>query len=215
MAQKNIPYSVNSGDVPELKNNRWTYTYDEKIGNITDKFLDAVPFNLTVFKGQRAVILSRLFSKFVLEHPVSIEFRNWIKNTYIPEESYFQTLVRISDVIFDSDGKIFTVTQNLDNSFDFTHASCLRYVKWRSQLMNRTIKKNLRKCYGHYVREVCHLALPDYNQLLLHYQKIGKHQCFVANKFNLKLDIRPVLYIARNQSPLLKQIIKAEETHLI
>ena len=203
LVKKNIPYSVNSGEAPQFKSDRWTYIYDEMIGNLTNKLLDPVPFNFTVFKGQRAVILSRHFSKFVLEHPVSIEFRNWIKNTYIPEESYFQTLVRISNITFDNNGKISSVNQNLDNSFDYTHGSCLRYVKWRSQLMNKTIKRKLRKCYGHYVREVCHLALADYNQLLLHYQKIGHNQCFVANKFNLKLDIRPVLYIARNQSPLL------------
>ena len=56
LVKKNIPYSVNSGEAPQFKSDRWTYIYDEMIGNLTNKLLDPVPFNFTVFKGQRAVI---------------------------------------------------------------------------------------------------------------------------------------------------------------
>ena len=205
LTKKNIPYSVNSKEAPSLKIPRWTYKYNEEIGNVTETLLDPVPFNLTIFKGQRAVILSRNFSKFVLEHPVSITFRNWIKDTYIPEESFLNTLVRISNVtmIFDNDKMSTTiskVTQNMDNSFDTTHGTCLRFVKWIFDPEGR-----FRRCYGRIVREVCHLALGDYYLLRRQFRKTGKNECFVANKFNSKVDIRPVLYIARNQSPLLNR----------
>ena len=42
------------------------------------------------------VLLSRKFARFVLGHPVPIAFRSWIKDTLNPDESYFNTLARIT-----------------------------------------------------------------------------------------------------------------------
>ena len=52
------------------------------------------------------------------------------------------------------------------------------------------------KCFGKVIRSICHLALEDYNQIM------NKTMCFVANKFNLDVDIRPIHMITRNLSPL-------------
>ena len=95
--------------------------------------LPPVPFNLTIFKGMREVVLSRNYSRFCLENPVARSFRTWIKNTAIPDESYFQTLSRISDIVVqDNDSaEILNVTQNFDTDWDTTvHGICLRYTKW-------------------------------------------------------------------------------------
>ena len=81
----------------------------------------------------REVVLSRNYSRFCLENPVARSFRTWIKNTAIPDESYFQTLSRISDIVVqDNDSaEILNVTQNFDTDWDTTvHGICLRYTKW-------------------------------------------------------------------------------------
>ena len=121
------------------------------------------------------------------------------KDTAVPEESYLQTLVRITKI--DKKGsRIIKVEQNLDTSFDTTHDTCLRYAKWYYWT-------NHEKCHGVYIRLVCHLALEDYNEILDHFaisRNSHKNACFMLNKFNLEVDPRPVLYLARMQSPILK-----------
>ena len=51
-------------------------------------------------------------------------------------------------------------------------------------------------CFGEVIRSICHLALEDYNQI------INETTCFVANKFNIDVDVRPILNITRNLSPI-------------
>ena len=42
------------------------------------------PFGLTVYKGMKNVVINRKFAKFLLEHPVAIEFYQWYENdTYV------------------------------------------------------------------------------------------------------------------------------------
>ena len=77
--KKNIPYSVGSEYVPQFNKERWTYKYVEETGTNSWDYLPPVPFNLTIFKGQRGVILSRNFTKVIFEDSVSKIFRNWIK----------------------------------------------------------------------------------------------------------------------------------------
>ena len=132
LKKKNIPYSINSY-IPPKNVNRWTYFYEEAMADNSKYLLPPVPFNLTLFKGMREVVLSRNYSRFCLEHPVARSFRTWIKNTAIPDESYFQTLSRISDIVVqDNDSaEILNVTQNFDTDWDTTvHGICLRYTKW-------------------------------------------------------------------------------------
>ena len=200
--KKNIPYSVGSEYVPQFMRERWTYKYVEETGSNSWDYLQPVPFNLTIFKGQRGVILSRNFTKFILEDSVSKSFRKWIKDTAVPEESYLQTLVRITK-INKKGSKIIKVEQNLDKSFDTTYDACLRFAKWSSYYWS-----NYQKCHGVYIRLVCHLALEDYNEILEHFaitrNDPNKNACFMLNKFNLEVDLRPVLYLARLHSPILK-----------
>ena len=134
LKKKNIPYSINSYIPPkDINRIRWTYSYDETKADNLQYLLPPIPFNLTIFKGMREVVLSRNYARFCLEHPVARSFRNWIKNTAIPDESYFQTLSRISDkVVHNNDSaEILNVDQNFDTNWDTTtHGICLRYTKW-------------------------------------------------------------------------------------
>ena len=51
-------------------------------------------------------------------------------------------------------------------------------------------------CFGEVIRSICHLALEDYNQIM------NETTCFVANKFNIDVDVRPILNITRTLSPI-------------
>ena len=132
---KNVLYSIYSGIPPKPLHRwefRWTNYWDETKADYTKNLLPPVPYNLTMFKGPREVVLSRNYSRFCLEHPVAKSFRNWIKHTKIPDESYFQTLSRISDIVSHNNDstEVFDVTQNVDKYFDTSHGICLRYTKW-------------------------------------------------------------------------------------
>ena len=135
---RNVLYSIYS-DYPGIPPKpvhrwefRWTNYWDETKVDYTKNLLPPVPYNLTMFKGPREVVLSRNYSRFCLEHPVAKSFRNWIKHTKIPDESYFQTLSRISDIVSHNNDstEVFDVTQNVDKYFDTSHGICLRYTKW-------------------------------------------------------------------------------------
>ena len=131
------------------------------------------------------VLLSRKFARFVLGHPVPIVFRTWIKDTLNPDESYFNTLARITNLKKVRGLNEFIV--NTSNTLDTIHDICLRAVKWKS---------SSNQCFGIYVREVCHLTLQDFLEI---YQQ--KPNCFAANKFNLDVDPKPILFLARHLSP--------------
>ena len=76
---KNMSYAIESYYIPQMKSDRWTYKYIEERGTRTKDILRPVPFNLTIFKGQRGVVLSRNYTKFILEDPVAKTFQKWIK----------------------------------------------------------------------------------------------------------------------------------------
>ena len=79
---------------------------------------------MTVFKGNKCVILSKQFSKFVISHPISKKFREWTKDMAVPDESFFATLARITKISQDKNTGNYTVRQNLKNLGESRH-----YVK--------------------------------------------------------------------------------------
>ena len=56
------------------------------------------PFNLAVYKGRKSWKIPRPFVTFLLSHPVALEFREWSKTVYIPDEFFIPTLARISNI---------------------------------------------------------------------------------------------------------------------
>jgi ABC-type molybdate transport system substrate-binding protein len=55
------------------------------------------PFNLTIYKGVKNIILSRHFAEFVINDPVAKIFRDWTKDMSIPDEHFIHSLCRIQD----------------------------------------------------------------------------------------------------------------------
>ena len=51
------------------------------------------PHNITLYKGEYHVVLSRSFVDYVLENNTAKDFLKWLKTTGHPDETYFNTLV--------------------------------------------------------------------------------------------------------------------------
>ena len=128
------------------------------------------PFGLTVLKGSRYVVMSFDKSEFLVRHPVCIKYYNWIQDIFVPDESFFQTLLVISKVE-KVDGK-WKVTQDLKMKID---KHCPRTSLWYYSA-----------CQGKLIRKVCNVGAPDL-------KKLRSEGCFVGNKFNLDVDATAVL----------------------
>ena len=113
--------------------------------------LPQVPFNLTLFKGTKNIIISRKIASNVLTHPVYLEFKNWLKDTFIPDETFFATIAKIVNIA-QTDSKAYKVTQNLQ-TFDTTNGICTRATMWNYE--------GAPECYGGYVRDICQLTVQD------------------------------------------------------
>ena len=50
------------------------------------------PRGITIAKGDVHVVLPRGFVEFMLTNETAIAFREWVKDTDIPDETYFQSL---------------------------------------------------------------------------------------------------------------------------
>ncbi len=57
------------------------------------------PFNLTVYKGGKNVVLSRSMVHFLLRHPIAVKFREWLEDTFVPDESFYATMIRYKTYI--------------------------------------------------------------------------------------------------------------------
>ncbi len=52
------------------------------------------PYNLTLFKGYKEVVLNRTEAAFLLDHPVSRQVLAWMADVYIPDEAFYATMTR-------------------------------------------------------------------------------------------------------------------------
>ena len=152
--------------------------------------LSPVPHNITLFKGSRYVIISRKFAHDVLTNAVYLEFKNWLKDTFIADETFFATIARVVHIT-QTDTKTYKVTQNLQ-SFDTTNGRCTRAVIWSN------VGKP--KCYGGFVREVCMLTVQDLCSEIV--TKPNVQDCLVANKFRMSVDPSSILLVTRFLSPM-------------
>ena len=53
---------------------------------------DTPPYGIRLGKGQLQVILTRAFVNFTLHNKVTLDFYDWINDTIIPDESFFNSL---------------------------------------------------------------------------------------------------------------------------
>lgn len=64
--------------------------YRRNLDRISDK--PPPPANITVTKGSVHIIATRKFVQYIIYNEISLRFREWVKNTSIPDETYFTSL---------------------------------------------------------------------------------------------------------------------------
>ncbi|XP_045214018.2 N-acetyllactosaminide beta-1,6-N-acetylglucosaminyl-transferase-like [Mercenaria mercenaria] len=130
------------------------------------------PRNITLVKGSMHVAANRHLVEFCLHDPVSLEFIEWLKETWIPDESFFSSLNHNPQL-------------GIPGSFlGEPEEYCLkpfflRYVIWQF----KGYRDHVKTCYGKFVRQVCVLGVED---LPSAYTSVG----LFANKFYL--DFEPI-----------------------
>ena len=221
LKNSSIPYSIVSFFEPNLQEDRMHYSIKEiettkPASQSSFAFFNSqqryhsyertmnlkspAPFNLTVYKGWKNVVLSRNFSAFALTHPISKTFREWTKDMEIPDEEFFATLARITRVKNYGGGN-YIVEQTHVKELPIKRGLCPRITLWDS---NEDYQ-----CYGKTIRNICHLSSKDLDFVM---QKNSlddfglegeekQQDCLVANKFNLEVDAEPILSLARYLSP--------------
>jgi len=50
------------------------------------------PYNVSITKGSVHIAAVRAFVEYVIHNKTAIEFLNWVKDTSIPDETYFSSL---------------------------------------------------------------------------------------------------------------------------
>lgn len=175
--------TLESYDVPSFHMNRFEFSmelqrtgegeFDYKL-NKTDRIKEPPPGNITLRKGYKNVAVPRYLLNFILDSPFCQEFLEWLRDTHIPDEHFYSTIIT----------KFNRTTQSVqdiqDLNTDFTHGGCLRLTWWYDG-----------NCRGESIRAACNFGQEDLPRL---------HQdtnCLVGNKFNLDVDaIAPISHIA-------------------
>ena len=50
------------------------------------------PVNVTLTKGSVHVLATRAFVEYIVHNETSLLFRDWVKDTYVSDETYFSSL---------------------------------------------------------------------------------------------------------------------------
>ena len=172
-------------------------------------------YKFQLFKGLKNVILHRTDADFMLNHPVGKQIYEWQKDSKIPEETLFPTLIRLR--INEESGEISQDTASDENHT--THGICSRFTQWNKkiQLPNGRWKwvENVQmgiidypikyKCKGKYIHWICNFKESDLPKI----DEENTH-CLIGNKFNLDLD--PNAVGAQFKIVLSKSINEANNT---
>ncbi|XP_078000065.1 beta-1,3-galactosyl-O-glycosyl-glycoprotein beta-1,6-N-acetylglucosaminyltransferase-like [Glandiceps talaboti] len=71
------------------------YEINGSMQNTTMEKTDPLPYNITIRKGELHCALTRPFVEFLHESEIAKEFLVWINDTYVPDESYYQSLASL------------------------------------------------------------------------------------------------------------------------
>ncbi|XP_072037355.1 beta-1,3-galactosyl-O-glycosyl-glycoprotein beta-1,6-N-acetylglucosaminyltransferase 4-like [Amphiura filiformis] len=92
------------------------------------------PYNITIYKGDNYMAATREFVDFMVKDPRAIAFLQWCNDTYLPEETFPNSLHRS---IGAPGGEITEMKE-----------SYIRFRKWAEDLKNPS-------CRGKFVRQLC------------------------------------------------------------
>ena len=124
------------------------------------------PGNMTVYYGEFHSILTREFIEAVHTNPLALEFWSFLNGTFIPDEHFYTSLVRLPNL---PGGKARAVST-------YYHQHLLSHYKvWYTRYGNVCLSRQ-------YNKQICQF---DYKDL----EKIEQSGRLFANKFNEELDL--------------------------
>ena len=141
-------------------------------------------YDMQIYKGLRSVILSAKDADFIINHPVSKQFYEWIDKSSMTEEHFYSSLVRVK-----VDPKTSEVIQDRDSSNEqILHGLCVRYTHWYYGVRMGGKTFGRKPCFGNFVHAICNFNLFDLEKL-----KEASNKCLIGNKFNLDTDTSAVI----------------------
>ncbi|KAM9137684.1 beta-1,3-galactosyl-O-glycosyl-glycoprotein beta-1,6-N-acetylglucosaminyltransferase isoform 1-T2 [Pangshura tecta] len=167
--------SLETEKMPSNKEIRWKKHYEIVDGKLKNMGIDKQPPPLStpVFSGSAYFVASRRFVEYVLENSKILEFIEWAKDTYSPDEYLWATIQRIPEV----PGAV-----SSSDKYDVSDMNALaRFVKWHYFEGDVSKGAPYPPCNGIHVRSVCVFGVGDLNWML------QKHHLF-ANKFDTDVD---------------------------
>lgn len=167
------------------------------------------PFNLTIYKGQKNVVLTRKFANFILHHPVAVGFRRWCDDMLIPDESFYSTLVHIKKISMKEgiNERNISYEQSTSTLLDLIEDTYIveqdREARKLGCANGYCIRRSLwdyAECKGQLRREICNLSVEDLpvavNQPCE--RRPGWYPSFFINKLDLDVDPLAVQCLAQH-----------------
>jgi hypothetical protein len=172
-----------------------------KAWNIRDPLIFKLPnplqpnqfYTFQMFKGLKNVILHKNDADFIINHPVGKQIHDWQKDSKIPEETLFPTLIRLR---VNEETK--EVKQDVEAQENHTtHGICSRFTQWNKKIQLKSGRwkwvENVQmgivdspikyKCDGEYIHWICNFRTSDLPKI----EEQNTH-CLMGNKFNLDID---------------------------
>ena len=160
-------------------------------------------YSFQIFKGLKNVILHRRDVEFMINHPVAKQIHQWQKESKIPEETLFPTLIRLR--VDEITGNI---TQDIGTDENrTTNGICSRFTQWKKKIQLPSGRwkwiENVQmgivdypiryKCRGEYNHWICNFRTEDIPKI----DEKNTH-CLMGNKFNLDIDSNAVKVQLKN-----------------
>ena len=151
-------------------------------------------YTFQLFKGLKNVILHAKDADFMINHPVGRQIHDCQKESKIPEETLFPTLIRIR--IDEKTGNIRQDVETEDKNHT-TNGICSRFTQWKKKIQLPSGRwkwvENVQmgiidypikyKCKGEYNHWICNFRTSDLPKI----EEQNTH-CLMGNKFNLEID---------------------------
>ena len=114
--------------------------------------------------------ITRLTALFVTRHPISLEFRDWLKDTLIPDESFYATLSRVRGL--DPETELVV----MDTKTKTLHDYCVRISLWRLQNITCAgMKKNSHCSKGKYYLALLKCELQIWHFVIAFESRLSEH----------------------------------------
>ena len=166
---------------------------DPLVFKLPNPLLDNQKYTFQIFKGLKNVILHKNDADFMINHPVGKQIRAWQKESKIPEETFFATLIR-----FRIDETTGIIKQDLESTQNHTtHGICSRFTQWSKKKQQKSgnwkWEENVQmgivdypikyRCKGEYIHWICNFKTADLPKIT----EENTH-CLMGNKFNIDID---------------------------